>query len=261
MCFLLKPWTVRGILLEHFPQSLSFSPQCNKTARLSQLIEGKELSILDYIRTQINDIMEHIKEYEIEGEDEWVWTPTITGEYTMKDTYEAIRTMKEPVFWPGIAWYAQRIPRHSFISGLALSNCLKTLMKMEQWGVVQSSRCVLCWKGREDEKHLFFKCQFYRSVWKELLRKAVYGRVLKQICNENLLWVRTATRGKGLRQIALKLLFNTYLWHLDGRNNQIFNNKQPNHDRLVENAFQQVNMKLAKLKMATTCSADRTELQ
>lgn len=66
----MEPWMARGILLEHFQRSLTFSVECNKQARVEVLIQGGEWHIPDYVRRQIQAITGYIEEFTIGG-DEW----------------------------------------------------------------------------------------------------------------------------------------------------------------------------------------------
>lgn len=51
------------------------------------------------------------------------------------------------------------IPRHVFIAWMALRGRPKTLVKIKDWGIVQSELCVHCWRDPETEDHLFYDSQ------------------------------------------------------------------------------------------------------
>lgn len=102
------------------------------------------------------------------GQDTLVWTITKLGDFELKETYEEIRNKKTQVSWHKLAWqvYVQQVYawHHSFILWMWLRGALKTLKKLEQWGVVQSNVCALCWSGIEMEEHLFHSCSFAKTV-------------------------------------------------------------------------------------------------
>lgn len=131
----LEPWTGKGVLLDQFPNELSYHPLCNRSATVSNIIDNGKWKLPDFARRYSPSISQHIEEIEISGgEDEWVWAVEESGEYTMKSTYESLRRRKEAVRWHKAVWFTNNIPKHSFILWMALRGGLKTLSKMYDWG-------------------------------------------------------------------------------------------------------------------------------
>lgn len=95
----------------------------------------------------------------------------------MKATTNALRHVGETVPWAKIVWYTNNIPKHSFITWMAMRKALKTLYKLEEWGLRNSSVCVLCNTEQEDVEHLFLGCYFARAILNGLLAALEFHRV------------------------------------------------------------------------------------
>lgn len=63
----LEPWTDRGALYEQFPEALQFHPACNKTARVSNMIENEVWTIPDFVRDRLAGLDTIFEETEIWG--------------------------------------------------------------------------------------------------------------------------------------------------------------------------------------------------
>lgn len=99
----------------------------------------------------------------------------MVGEYTLRDTYEHMWNTNAPFESHSLVWYAHKNPRHFFISWMTLLGGLKTLEKMKQCGVIESDKCVLCWRDTATENPLH-KCRYLRKVWTMLLKKMIFQR-------------------------------------------------------------------------------------
>lgn len=171
----------RGILEEFFLQALTYNSVCNLKDKVSSLIENNCWNIPDHIRRHILQVVNIIEDMEIGGgSDEVVWAPSKGGNYTLRDTCEFMRRKKAPWEWHSLVWHKNRIPKHAFISWMALKGGLKTLQKMKTWGVVQSETCVLCWGNMETEQHPFYDYLVAKTVWRGLKSNMEYGRGLSQ---------------------------------------------------------------------------------
>ncbi|PWA41355.1 reverse transcriptase zinc-binding domain-containing protein [Artemisia annua] len=104
------------------------------------------------------------------------------------------------VRWWRLIWYAQCIPKHSFIFCLAIQNRLSTQDRMAKWGLYTVNRCPLCQNDNEDLQHLFFKCKFSSEVWSKAKEMAeinceksnwqeLIRRLANDCVNKNIGWV------------------------------------------------------------------------
>lgn len=93
-----------------------------------------------------------------------MWTADHSGKYSLKGTYNALRRVRARglLF---LVWFANNIPKHSFIAWMAIRRALKTQNKFGEWGLKNTSLCVFCYTDPEDEDHLFFGCYFSRAIW------------------------------------------------------------------------------------------------
>lgn len=140
----------------------------------------------------------------------------------MKDTYDAMRKAKEPWMWSSVVWPKTRIPRHAFITWMALKSGMKMLQKMKE-DVVNSDNCVLCWNGTEAEQHVFYECTVARKVWEILKVKMGYRRNARQTWEEELKWIQKPQPSCDIQRDGLYLMFSAMIyWLWKARNEKIF---------------------------------------
>ncbi|KAI3856063.1 hypothetical protein MKX03_009604 [Papaver bracteatum] len=101
-------------------------------------------------------------------EDRIVWTTVDSGDYTLRDTYNALRGNVSKVFWQSLVWFSNCIPKHCFIVWVTLNRGLKTISKLLSWGMEVDPVCVLCNHMLEDDFYLLFNCHYSVSVWDNL---------------------------------------------------------------------------------------------
>ena len=75
----------------------------------------------------------------------------------------------EKVNWHRLIRAAFVVPKHAFISWMAILNRLSTKERIKSWGLEIEETCVLCRNVVETGEHLFFGCDFSRGLWKEVL--------------------------------------------------------------------------------------------
>ncbi|XP_018473746.2 uncharacterized protein LOC108844960 [Raphanus sativus] len=88
--------------------------------------------------------------------------------FSSAKTWDQIRLRKETV-WSKVVWFAQGIPRFSFITWLAVKNRLSTGDRMRSWGMIQC--CTLCGEINETRDHLFFACPYSFTVWHSMANR------------------------------------------------------------------------------------------
>lgn len=72
------------------------------------------------------------------------------------------------MIWYKHIWYSQCIPRHAFISWVAVKGRLKTKDRLAKWFNVPDLTCNLCHSDNESHSHLFFTCEYSRRLWERL---------------------------------------------------------------------------------------------
>ncbi|KAI3872774.1 hypothetical protein MKX03_018977 [Papaver bracteatum] len=100
-------------------------------------------------------------------EDRVVWTAGSSGEFKLKDTYNALRGQAPKVQWKSLVWFSHCIPRHCFIVWVSLHRGLKTRFKLNSWGLDVDPVCVLCNHMLEDDLHLLFHCSYSMQIWEK----------------------------------------------------------------------------------------------
>ena len=80
--------------------------------------------------------------------------------YSVKLVYNKLIDSKPMVHWDKMVWNRLTVPKHRFISWLAIQHRLQTTAKMARIGVSSTSDCLLCGQAPEDHEHLFFKCPY-----------------------------------------------------------------------------------------------------
>lgn len=98
-----------------------------------------------------------------------------SGKYNTTSIYEQWRPTSADVPWAKHIWGAHHLPRHSFITWIALQERLPTLQRLLDWGITDSSTCKLCGTAAETESHLLFECQYSTQVPQHITCKARWG--------------------------------------------------------------------------------------
>ncbi|PKI74577.1 hypothetical protein CRG98_004904 [Punica granatum] len=102
-------------------------------------------------------------------EDRIIWSAHPKGILTVARTWDFIRDKMAEVEWHRLLWTSPLIPRHCFISWLAIRGRLSTLDRISRWKKDISSSCVLCGTEEEKRDHIFFSCPFSTDVWVKIL--------------------------------------------------------------------------------------------
>ena len=116
----------------------------------------------------------------VNGEERW----KIPGRYKAAAVWSSIRPKQEKVAWHKLVWFSINVPKHSFISWMAILNRLLTRDGLREWGVQVEESCVLCQIGLESRSHLFFGCSFSKEIWKRVLRLCNLRREVMEWENE-----------------------------------------------------------------------------
>ncbi|KAJ0955627.1 putative reverse transcriptase zinc-binding domain-containing protein [Helianthus annuus] len=91
--------------------------------------------------------------------------------------WESLRYSVTEVNWTEIVWFAQCIPKHSFLMWLIMRNKLLTQDIILQWDISRRKNmnmlcCLLCYQNHDSHKHLFFECKYSTQVWNMVRVKA-----------------------------------------------------------------------------------------
>lgn len=89
----------------------------------------------------------------------------------ISSAWNGIRIVQPTVRWAHLVWFSHYVPRWALIQWMAFHGRLSTKDRLFNWGVVQSTECMLYVNGVETHNHLFFECSFSNWLWKQFLRK------------------------------------------------------------------------------------------
>lgn len=102
----------------------------------------------------------------LSGADRILWRhdqDVFKASFSSVRTWDFLRQRRNKETWSKIVWFAQAVPRHSFMTWLAFRNRLSTDDRMRTWEIQQ--RCVLCGEWDETRNQLFFACPYFFMVW------------------------------------------------------------------------------------------------
>ncbi|KAF8398863.1 hypothetical protein HHK36_014727 [Tetracentron sinense] len=158
--------------------------------------------------------------------DKIIWKPSSSGSFSIKSSWNALRTPYPLVDWGSLLWFPLNIKRHSFISWLALSDRLQTQDRLVKHAILNTSKCCFCQNSNENLEHLFFACRFTQSIWKHILSRIRFNS--RQILSwaEEVKWILKETSKGDPIDSARKLCFNASIYHIWlERNARIFQNQ------------------------------------
>ncbi|XP_026377950.1 uncharacterized protein LOC113272312 [Papaver somniferum] len=127
----------------------------------------------DFMEEEIQEVVQQISlsDFNSLEKDQIYWNSSTISQFSIKATYIAISDHLPKPFWNNLVWFKKHIPRHSFITWLALHKRLKTRSKLFKWGVTSDASYILCGHVEETENHLFHDCISSAGIWSGLLLK------------------------------------------------------------------------------------------
>lgn len=110
--------------------------------------------------------------FQIGGRDKPSWSISKTGIYSSYETWNELQHKHGVVKWGKLLWFPLFIPKHPFISWLAIKNAITTGAKLLQWGFMGAVLCSFCRSTIEDhdDQYLFFQCGFSKRVWCNVMK-------------------------------------------------------------------------------------------
>nr|GEZ52222.1 RNA-directed DNA polymerase, eukaryota, reverse transcriptase zinc-binding domain protein [Tanacetum cinerariifolium] len=97
--------------------------------------------------------------------------------FSVSEVWKAIKCEYPKVIWYRHVWFSQCMPRHAFITWLAVKERPKTRDKLTKWFNIQDKSCLLCELSDESHSHLFFSCSYSRRLWERLKPMALLDNV------------------------------------------------------------------------------------
>ena len=163
------------------------------------------------------------------------------------------------VIWWKLVWYAQCIPKHSFILWLAIHERLSTQDKLKAWGVQIANRCNLCLCDCEDLQHIFFQCSFSNEVW-------IKAKQLAEIKSSSTQWANIVNEMAGdevissIGSVIKRLVFAASVYQLwNERNNRIFKDKKQTCEEVFCKIVETVKYKLLGITVKESRAVEKVE--
>ncbi|CAL9215493.1 unnamed protein product [Arabidopsis halleri] len=176
--FWFDPWTDLGPLIELFGQLGPRELRISRDATVSEATREGHWYFPNARSLQAEQLQVCLSSVAppspLRGPDWYQWkqpTGTYTEKFSSKGTWMQIRHISPHVAWHKAVWFKESVPRFSFIHWLASHERLTTRDRLLQWGMNVPPACVLCTTGLDSHAHLFFECEFSRSVWTSIAGK------------------------------------------------------------------------------------------
>lgn len=94
------------------------------------------------------------------------------GKFTVHGAWLDFRDNIAKMEWYRHIWFTQCLPRHAFITWLALKKGLQTQERLLKWDPTMTDKCSFCNMEVDTVSHLFFKCSYTQKVWEAVRIKA-----------------------------------------------------------------------------------------
>ncbi|XP_021750880.1 uncharacterized protein LOC110716560 [Chenopodium quinoa] len=83
--------------------------------------------------------------------------------YKISEVYKWLQGDLPTVNWVNWVWNPYNLPKHSFITWMAIQNRLRMRKQLASLNICQDASCLLCGEAEEDTAHLFFSCSYSKA--------------------------------------------------------------------------------------------------
>ncbi|GJV01914.1 RNA-directed DNA polymerase, eukaryota, reverse transcriptase zinc-binding domain protein [Tanacetum coccineum] len=206
--------------------------------------EGRFSTVLDVPVPVIN--------HNVDDKVYWVNKKGKEKGFSVAEVWKAIKPEFPKVIWYKHIWYSQCIPRHSFISWIAVKGRLKTKDRLARWFSVSDLSCHLCRNENESHSHLFFACAYSRRLWERLKPMGKMENISNAWANV-ISWISNKPASNKIWSIIQRLVFGAAIYFIwQERNSRIFQQMDRSEDSLFEVVVSTVRLRLRSLKLKQT---------
>ena len=135
--------------------------------------------------------------------------------YFVAKVWEELRPKQDKVTWNRFLRSSMAIPKHVFISWIAILNRLPTMDRLVSWGLIERGECCFYQNVLETQDHLFFECNYSKNLWKSILQLCDLNREVGNWDSE-LEWALRRIKGKALISLILRIAWKTYIYIMYG---------------------------------------------
>ena len=221
----LNVYVLKGRNIWHIPISQSYSWNMRKILQLRSLaqrfVEWKD------------------------GAEIWKWQGS---KYSAAAVWNEIRPKQEKQVWHRFLWSSLSIPKHVYITWMAILNRLPTVDRLASWGMAVDELCCLCQQENESSDHLFFGCDYAKTIWKRIMQLCELRREVGS-WEEALKWAILKLKGKALISILLRVGWSAFIYQVwRERNNRLFKQQEEAKEQIIEKIKEVVRHRTAKLR-------------
>ncbi|XP_004248595.1 uncharacterized protein [Solanum lycopersicum] len=170
------------------------------------------------IRHQVNPlfipkILQTKLNYSTGKEDNAIWIPTETGNFTIASAWECIRNKRPIDTINTIIWHKHLPFKIAFFIWRALKGKLPTNELLQRFGSA-ISKCYCCYsKGKDDINHILINGNFAKHIWK--IHAAILGVVpANTTLRDQLLHWRNQQVNNEVHKLLIHILPNVICWNL-----------------------------------------------
>nr|GEX40952.1 hypothetical protein [Tanacetum cinerariifolium] len=186
----------------------------------------------------------------------WVDRDNQPCQFSTKKVWLTLRDEWPKVNWSHIVWYSQCNPKQAVILWMAIQGRLLTHDRMV-WVHSGDLKCSLCNVCPDSHDHLFFECQYSRTVWDKISSKGEMLNGLQKLSsvirsmeaksNKNTIW-----------QVVNKLIIASTVYHFwNERNKRIFQNSNRTTNDLLKIITRNIEEMLMSLKVKKFKAVDK----
>ncbi|GJX96374.1 RNA-directed DNA polymerase, eukaryota, reverse transcriptase zinc-binding domain protein, partial [Tanacetum coccineum] len=182
----------------------------------------------------------------------------ISWDKTCKPKDQGGLGLKDLGAWNEYGSLKMNIPRHAFVTWLAIQERLMTQDRIKIWRPNDDLKCGLCSKCSDSHDHLFFTCEFSKEVWHEL--QNILNVRLSDNWNQIISEIEALPLNRNIWSIVRRIVFNAVVYFIwQERNNRIFKNEKRDKETIVKLIKENTVMKLIGLKVKESITVNEVE--
>lgn len=99
------------------------------------------------------------------NQDKWIFKDK---GYSAASGYDWLRKDQPDVQWANWVWNRLNVPKYSFICWLVMWKRLQTKDRLQKYGIMVQTDCLLCDHPQESVEHLFFQYKYSRLCYSRM---------------------------------------------------------------------------------------------
>nr|GEU44047.1 RNA-directed DNA polymerase, eukaryota, reverse transcriptase zinc-binding domain protein [Tanacetum cinerariifolium] len=178
--------------------------------------------------------------------------------FKISNVWKDMNCQEEKVDWHHLVWFAQSIPRHAFVTWIAIQERLMTQDKLMLWRPNEELKCALCSKCKDSHNHLFFTCEFSIGIWNELLN--LLNVRLSESWDQIISKMKALPLNKNIWSIVRRIVCKAAIYYIwQERNNKILKNEKRDKDTIFNIIKETIVMKLIGLRVKESITVNEVE--